>query len=960
MRRSTVYRAELLFAVAQAQAQAQAQAAQQRPHSALEVTPHALTDVLASLLGFTVLSPAPPWAGVLLPGDDGRGAAQGGPGGGVSLGRTVAALGQRAPTAMLQASMVEVVRCMGLPAGPAHSGSGLMPSRLAPLTLAECAGVPGHGSPAHQPLIRPQRLWPALRRTATQRTPGRLDVPALLRQVARGQPLKHLPRQSHERWTAPLWVVWDLADHLQPYWDDYEQQLNRLRQLRGDEGLMRWAVYGSPRQVLWADTPLADVEKPPAQLPVPPAGSRVLLCTDLGALAPTLAPQRHWLAYARAVAATGSTLAAWSPITARQLAADVSRVVAVHGLQSSAPLRPLRGALVGSAAHQRERTRLLALRDVLLTASSCAVKVQPPLLRAMRSALPACAAEPALEALAWSAQPLVAADPLSRPLQAAAVVPFRQGLSRFPVAQQHRILQTLWAQHAGGARSSINQELLLWQTHASPYAVASVHEVLGPEWAERLAASQTWFDRFAIGLMAGDAPQDVQTRQFASGVLARQRADASFWRSHSQRLAPIWAIGQSTELPAGLDPLAAHQALAQLHHTETARRCTLVQRGSTLWLWPFDQPLPRYAARVGGVFETVAVMVVPPALPARSFAARQSPVQLADLLQGPVGDLLVDGARLSLDAVSRPAWAQEFGRDRHGLYADLRVGTVVQRMRWIPPGEGAVGSTVEERERLVPKKDLKQFADIFDRESPRHRIRITQGYWLADTACTQALWLAVMGGKNPSRFADDATKPVENVSHQTVERFIAQLGRLAPSAQAALPTEAQWEYACRAGTETAFHWGDEPSHEHMNFDQHNKGTVSVKCYAPNAWGLYQMHGNVWEWCDDHGRSYGDAPEGVLVPDPQGQRDAGSGAPRAVRGGSWFYHAGYCRSALRYALGRGGADGILGFRFALRSTSTGQAQPRAPEGTVVRAAEQTVSPLRDEAGSAATRAFKRRK
>ena len=144
-----------------------------------------------------------------------------------------------------------------------------------------------------------------------------------------------------------------------------------------------------------------------------------------------------------------------------------------------------------------------------------------------------------------------------------------------------------------------------------------------------------------------------------------------------------------------------------------------------------------------------------------------------------------------------------------------------------------------------------------------------------------------------------------------------------------LPTEAQWEYACRAGSETAFALGDVVAAEQVNFDGnypcpgqpkgiYRETTVPVKALAANRRGLYQMHGNVWEWCADGNRSY--AAAGIEAPavDPQGPTDVGASAHRALRGGSWISGARLCRSASRNAARRGGRHDNFGFRLALSS------------------------------------------
>ena len=181
----------------------------------------------------------------------------------------------------------------------------------------------------------------------------------------------------------------------------------------------------------------------------------------------------------------------------------------------------------------------------------------------------------------------------------------------------------------------------------------------------------------------------------------------------------------------------------------------------------------------------------------------------------------------------------------------------------------------------------------------QHEVELTQGFWLADTACTQALWEAVMGS-NPSTFKG-AERPVENVSWEDCREFFELVNQAEPGPDLWFPTEAQWEYACRAGSSTPFWFGGQVTPEQVNYDgnhpyaggakgKYREETVAVGSLPCNGWGLYEMHGNVWEWCLDW---YGPYSEGKDV-DPQGP--AGRGY-RVLRGGSWFSDAGSCRSPL---------------------------------------------------------------
>ena len=261
-------------------------------------------------------------------------------------------------------------------------------------------------------------------------------------------------------------------------------------------------------------------------------------------------------------------------------------------------------------------------------------------------------------------------------------------------------------------------------------------------------------------------------------------------------------------------------------------------------------------------------------------------------------------------------WASAWGEDRFGLWMTLVYQTAKQTFRWIEPGTFLMGSPETELER--------------DNDETQHVVTLTQGYWLADSACTQALWLAVMG-ENPSHFTENPNNPVEQVSWKDVQGFIEKLNGFVQGLNARLPTEAEWEYACRAGTTTPFAFGDTITPEQVNYDGnypyadgakglYREQTVPVKSLPPNPWGLYEMHGNVWEWCEDWFGDYAAEPQ----TDPHGPE---TGAYRVLRGGSWYNFGRYVRSANR---GRYEPDyGSFNFGFRLALGQTSPSQPAAP-------------------------------
>ncbi len=234
------------------------------------------------------------------------------------------------------------------------------------------------------------------------------------------------------------------------------------------------------------------------------------------------------------------------------------------------------------------------------------------------------------------------------------------------------------------------------------------------------------------------------------------------------------------------------------------------------------------------------------------------------------------------------------------------VNDVEFAFRWCPAGTFIMGAPKDEEGR-------------YDDET-QHQVTLTKGFWMMETQVTQKQWKAVMWS-NPSNFIGDDL-PVEKVSWNDCQEFCKKCAQLALTVQ--LPTEAQWEYACRAGSTTAYFWGNALNGDKANCDgnypcgtitqgKYQKKTMPVGSYEANAWGLYDMHGNVREWCQDW---YGDYPGGSVT-DPTGPSN---GLRRVYRGGGWRSYARNCRSANRsYRVPEVQISG-LGFRVSKLITS----------------------------------------
>jgi uncharacterized protein (TIGR02996 family) len=222
------------------------------------------------------------------------------------------------------------------------------------------------------------------------------------------------------------------------------------------------------------------------------------------------------------------------------------------------------------------------------------------------------------------------------------------------------------------------------------------------------------------------------------------------------------------------------------------------------------------------------------------------------------------------------------------------------RFAWVPAGIFLMGSPETE-----PMRD--------EHEVP-HPIRVTRGFWMGVQPVTQSQWQTVVGNKSPSHFSG-ANHPVENVTWEECQAFCLRL-REWDGRRYRLPTEAEWEYACRAGTTTPFHFGATLSTNQANFDGHfvyDKGqpgiyrrkTIPVGSFLGNAFGLHDMHGNVWDWCRN---SYADYP---YQEEPDDEES--NGEERVIRGGSWFRAPWLSRSAYRDHRSQTTRDDAVGLR-----------------------------------------------
>lgn len=832
----------------------------------------------------------------------------------------------------------------------------------------------GRAAPEMPLLVPARRMASYLRRCLRQRGPSnRLDVACWVEQVARAHPVRVPPRQHLPGWHHGSVLLIDHHRAMAPLFDDCQALVAQA-----------WRASAGQVKVFWR------------------TGHGELLQAVAGAGAP------GW----RPVAALPKGTARYGLVVAATQSGEQAEGAALlQGLlrRGGRGHRLLAGAWPGAEAwkqgwlHGWSHTRwdhgaLLkpgdcrpvsattqpAQAERLLAALALTVRFEPVLLRALRLhlGLPVDA-----ETEVWGHPDALVSE------TAGCISPGRRAhhagqlLQLFDEPQRQALARLVEAHHR----------------HLSPM-VQMEEEALAMQYAPGARNPSEAWARAAHTLQhAPDSDAAKELARYVSRTAERVEGQPEVWAQHPA-LAETWlranaeAVRQGQAMPQGMPPQVVMAVMQDANAPSGRRPWHLVHRGEALWLAPMGD-LPQGAHELatvdtrpwplGGVLVSHAGQQRWVGLPNPADEGSRLPQVMTD--EAPNGWLPLGSAMalsqgspeqapwhvrthfqdITVAALPRPSWAEEWGHgamgiyadvvspwgervrmywrmarfesmrkvlgshaygqvgaDNIGLYADITVKRVTQRFRWIEPGSFWMGSLDSE-----PQRD--------NNEGPRHRVTLTEGFWLAELACTRELWQQVMpaGSYNDGleiKYESDRKRPAEGVSWVEAQRFLSKLRGLLPGVQATLPTEAQWEYACRAGSETPFSFGHLITPEQVNYDgkhpysggergRYRECSVPGKSLPANAWGLHEMHGNVWEWCRDGLRPYGAEP----VVDPVGSigvmsealhQDKGlaeqDGVPRCLRGGSWFCSAGRVRSALRACLLPSNYYGQFGFRIAL--------------------------------------------
>ncbi len=735
-------------------------------------------------------------------------------------------------------------------------------------------------APDFSPLTRWVRLLPYLHRAAQCRTAGsRLDMHKIVSRLSQGEILQQLPHQPHSSWSSDIHIVLDRSDRLTPYWEDQTWLATRLTRLLPTATYKLAMFWEGMKEPAFADESHGDYQPPGA-------GGLVLVLGDLGSLSKQSNLQQTWHTFAQ------------------RLRNRDCRALALLPCSSSLPRSPHNS--LWQTLHWERQPHLNAdLREPLqklLILLSPAIRIEPGLLRTVRRWQNM---DAAIESLFWQHAALSGTSSLAATLEPKRAQDLRKQFDQLDQLSHSERLQLL--KHIRDWRHKVPEEIWFEECVLNPGIHHLLHQPLEENASEALKNLQRMLQK--------DLEQAEQFFQhLGQKMLGGANVNLRYWYHHLKKRIPEPAKHVKTLQPA------LNRLWHSLSHDEANAPKPAGYNPADI---PSQAPLRTF--QVFRQTEHLHLIEAPHAEAAK-----------ADHNASWLGSLHTRNGQIVLEKVAKPrfwqqappAWASDWGWDEYGAWLAFQFKNVSQRLRWIPPGDFLMGSPDTEQGR-------------YDDESPQHSVTLSQGFWLFDTPVTQVLWQAVMGD-NPSYF-QSPTRPVEQVSWDDAQRFIQQLNSALSGLHLTLPTEAQWEYACRAGTDTATYAGNlkilgerhapilddiawyggncgvdfelEEGHDISGWSetqyQHQiGGTHPVAQKQANAYGLYDMLGNVYEWCGDYWQS---AYPSDAQSDPTGPTE---GSSLVQRGGSWDDGAHHVRSAFRYDSEPGVRYLDFGFRCAL--------------------------------------------
>jgi formylglycine-generating enzyme required for sulfatase activity len=738
-----------------------------------------------------------------------------------------------------------------------------------------------------------------------------IDVAQIIMRLSHARPLDKLPFERHRRWPNRIQLIVDRSHRLVPYWWDQDVVCAALNRISSRDTFESVFIHEGFNEPVYANR-----HSRPRHYMTPSPGTFILVLSDLGCLDRCPHSLAFWLDLGRLLTKQHCKLVALTPCPPERWIPELlSYWTLIPWELKPSVLQDYTVILHDIEARKRRLLHLVAP----------SVRVEPGLLRDIRLLLDPQEVDAATETDVWQDPIVVSRSAVAATLDPSELDGLRAEFEEEPEDLRREVLKRLrqW-------RAKLPEEL--W-----------FEEVLGLQDTSRSLVPQddltdivTFFQFFGQKLLGGKEAETWKVGACQWFRRASKRLPTIIWKDQEvgKVLRQVWSRVHQDDLnltpPPGFEPeeipapanaterrWMVLQCDEQLRIVPDASRIELVSEAAS-WLatirsrnnWVRILPSNGGDAPRSGIQHEVLLL---------SEEQQNDAIPLLDLEPTQGGTAILPSTKemvitsdcesLVFHQITCPNWASALARDVFGLWAEFKIRNqgeaVRQRFRWIPPGNFLMGS---------PDHEQGRYAD----EDPLHKVMISHGFWLGDTACTQALWQAIMGN-NPSMLKG-TDRPVEMVSWNDVQEFINRLNEVVTGGFFRLPTEAEWEYACRAGTRTPFWFGANINLQQVNYRGElpyadgkkgffRKQTVDVRALPCNGWGLYQMHGNVWEWCSDWHRPY--RYEAVHEPvHPE------KGIYRVLRGGSYLHEDRLVRSACRDRSEPGfPRDDGVGFRLA---------------------------------------------
>lgn len=780
----------------------------------------------------------------------------------------------------------------------------------------------------YRDLVPWARAFPRVRRHCDHIVAGSVDWPRLISELALRKSVVRLPRRSRSAWPPSLILVLDLDRRLAAFHYDFHRLAEQCASISPIHGIEIRVVTKGPNGGWRHWTHARHEQRFSSQVlqigsvawKIIP-GTTVVVASDLGIYAydKRTEVQAEWLVWGNRLRHAGARMVVLAPVGRVPISWDILRIFDVVRWSPDshwARERPRETSYQYSAGLEGE-ARAAELVDQLLAMAAMALRVDPPLLRKWCGLLvPGGSAE--LEGRLWN-HPHIEKRGLTCSMRSEFVDAHLGRLSRLPRELVEAGWKAIQRDHEHLRRSMNCAEKLRYsvisrgegqsKVEAISFVKRLLHGLTGTtlSWDEiqihlRIArliqtvavGSVRAQDPFMFAML-DDCVDRWRTGQIRGGGDIARPSYVGCWIQHGEKI--LYVSSREYKFGQRLVPYFELINGGGDVWVKSGEQCHWLDRRESVvalrneWLMAGEVELGAGLNRWDLRRRTVPPWVE---------GSCQRDGQLFLCHTAPNGDPVEWSASGDLSCEVVPS-KMFMGTDSYGLFVDATVLThkrITFRLRYIPAGRFAMGSA---------------YGDGDEDEYPRHEVLLTKGFWLGDTPCTQALWGAVMGddsrvfGSRP--IADE--HPVINIGWNEAKLFLERLAELLPrGCQPTLPTEAEWEYAARAGTSTAYWWGNNSDDLRANWNGQRGGTTPVHRYEPNPWGLHDMHGNVWEWCRDDKRDY---KTGVVC-DPVGSLDSYS---RASRGGSWFITHREARSASRDKWALDARSVFQGFRVALK-------------------------------------------